>query len=540
MMIVSNANEVLLTMNISGREFAKAKLMQYLNDPGYIVSFLADGSCVFNPWCFNGTKEEGETIYMTGPAFEGLTFLLILTDPSHSKKRIDAFERIRSAVEQSFEQNITLPLCGPVGTLIAQDGSILFLPQEYIQRSVSFLDDKEASTLYGCYHRGGLSHTDSLRFTLSVYAYEIITQRLPFQKKNTNERIEDYIDSNFIPAHFWNPCISKEYTDILSHNLRIPTKIRQAKKKNKKTREDVFESKSLALPSLDLHIHETDIENSKEHENTCAQERYAFISSQTRKVKTKRFFRQKGNLVTIFATVSILIFIIAYSFIIENKNKPSTIGLSPFQVTESFYTSLNELDVELTSITTIRSFDKGFKNMISSLHVINKLRTAYDPSCQILHPGQWLLNNRNFADWMFGVTNFTINDIPANCFSNYHKTDIQRLPLHEENGAKETFLVSYFLVRHESNADIAVTQYKETVELEFRKDRWLITAINSEDSEFYVPTTELYNDIRSFDDSIDVYERSAILSSTYFWMPTAQEIYKAIEVLKEHYASYAF
>lgn len=539
-MIVSNSDEVLLNMNISGREFAKAKLMQYLNDPGCIVSFIADGSAVYSTWCFSGTKEEGNTMFMTGSAFVGVTLLSILTDPSLQSKRLDAFERVRSAVEQSFNKDITLPLCGPEGTILGSDGSVLFLPQEYMQRSVSFLDDTDASSLFGCYIRPGLNHTDSLRFMLSVYAYHIITQRLPFPKKNTEERIDDYTDNNFIPVQYWNPHISPELADILSHNLSVRSVIKKGKKQKSSMHEQINEIKTIALPALDLHLKNTDIDDYKQLEQSCASERVAFISSQAKKIKLKRFFRQKGTIVKILASIAAVVLILIFSFIRQISNRPSTVGLTPFQVAESFYTSLNELDVTLTSSTTIRSFDKGYKNMISSFYVINKVRTAYDASSQTLHPGQWLYNNRNFADWMYGITNFYIDSTPGDCFSHHHEQGLKRIPLREDKGAVKTLLVTYYLVRHESLEDIVVTECKETVEMEFFKNRWLIKNIISDNTEFNIEAVSFYKLFSSFESSADVYEKARLLSETYSWIPSEKEIQTALEELKARYEQYPF
>ncbi len=541
MMIVSDSNEVLLTMNISGREFAKAKLMQYLNDPGYIVSWVADGSCIFKTWCFTGTREDEDTLYMTGPAFEGETLYTILTDSKFREKRFEVFEKLRSAVEQSIEQNIQLPLSGPIGTVVSPDGSILFLPQEYIQRSVSFLEDSEASMVYSCYSHPGLNHTDSLRFMLSVYAYEIITNRLPFPKKNSEERIEDYVDHNFIPAKYWNPGLSSDFSDLICANLSTAVSIKKKSKKNKiSIYEQQNEIKSKPLPSIDRYINESDTLNYAQNEKLAAEERVKYISSLTTRIKIKRFFRKKGTLVKVAAAAIAVILISSISLIKENSDKPTTIGLTPYEVIESFYTSLNLLDVTLASSTTNNSVDNSYKNMISSFYVINKMRTAYDSSSQTLHPAQWLYNNRNFADWMYGITNLTINNSPANPFSKHHEADFKRSPLDEEKGTVKNFKVTYFLVRHEGKEELVVTECNEIVELEFTKNRWLINGITSSNTEEIIDGQSFNNEFAGIDSSLDVYEKAQKLAVLYKWIPTNDEIQKAIEELKARYEQYLF
>lgn len=540
-MVVSNSDEVLLNMNITGREFAKAKLMQYLNSPGYLVSYLTDGSCAFSTWCFTGTKEMEDTMYMTGSSFEGTTLHSILTDSAYADKRFDVFEKIRNAVEQSIDKNITLPLSGPCGTIIGSDGSLLFLPQEYIQRSVSALHESDSSSIYGCYFRPGLNHTDSLRFMLTVYAYEIITGRLPFPKKNEEERLEDYMDHNFIPVKYWNSHVSDNYSNLISHNLSISTNIKKVNKKNKVLiHEQIQEVKSRNIPQLDPTIKQYDALDFKENEEQRAQDRIKFTSSLSQKVRIKRFFRKKGTLLKIASAVTAIILTVVISLIHESKDKPTTIGLTPYEVVESFYTSLNMLDVTLATSTTKKSTDDGYKDMISSFYVINKMRTAYDSSSQTLHPAQWLYTNRDFADWMFGITQLKIDSKPADAFSKHHKENIKRQPLLEQKGAKKSLSASYYLVRHEGNNEIVVTECHEVVDLEFVNNRWLIADITSNNTE-HIITAEIFNtEYTSLDTTTDVYEKARFLIQKYSWIPSEKEIQKALEELKAIYEQYVF
>ena len=540
-MVVSNSDEVLLNMNITGREFAKAKLMQYLNSPGYLVSYLTDGSCAFSTWCFTGTKEMEDTMYMTGSSFEGTTLHSILTDSAYADKRFDVFEKIRNAVEQSIDKNITLPLSGPCGTIIGSDGSLLFLPQEYIQRSVSALHESDSSSIYGCYFRPGLNHTDSLRFMLTVYTYEIITGRLPFPKKNEEERLEDYMDHNFIPVKYWNTHVSEIFSNLLSHNLSISTDIKKVNKKNRpQIHEQIQEIKTKALPPLDLTIKQSETLNIHDNENESAQDRIKFTSSLSQKVRIKRFFRKKGTLIKIAAAVTAVILTASISLINENKDRPTTIGLTPYEVVESFYTSLNMLDVTLASSTTKKSTDDGYKDMISSFYVINKMRSAYDSSSQTLHPAQWLYTNRDFADWMYGITQLKIDSISADAFSKHYKPEVKREPIQEQQGAKTSLAVSYYLIRHEGDNELVVTECNEVADLEFIKNRWLISGITSNNREQILDADAFNKEYASFDSTLDVYSKADSLSKKYPWIPSDKEIKTAIEELKAIYEQYTF
>jgi hypothetical protein len=198
------------------------------------------------------------------------------------------------------------------------------------------------------------------------------------------------------------------------------------------------------------------------------------------------------------------------------------------------------LDVTLATSTTKKSTDDGYKDMISSFYVINKMRTAYDSSSQTLHPAQWLYTNRDFADWMFGITQLKIDSKPADAFSKHHKENIKRQPLLEQKGAKKSLSASYYLVRHEGNNEIVVTECHEVVDLEFVNNRWLIADITSNNTE-HIITAEIFNtEYASLDTTTDVYEKARFLIQKYSWIPSEKEIQKALEELKAIYEQYVF
>lgn len=540
-MIVSNHNNMLaLDMNISGREFAKTKLMQYLNNPGILVRYNADGSCTFEQWFFTGTQEGKKTISMTGPLYEGKTFFSILCDKEQKEARLKSFELVRKAIEQSLEKGIVLPICGPECTLIGVDGSILFLPQEFVQRSVSFLSETDASTIYGCYIFPGLQHADSLRFTESVYGYYILSDRLPFSKKDSEQRREDYIDHNFIPLNYWISH-SNELCNIITTNLSINPILKRSNKNKKISKKKEVENTitSLPLPPILDTIITKNTEERNVIEQKLSEMRINYVTRLNRKVKTKRFFRKKGTLIKIGISIFALILIFTISTIKTNSEKPTTVGLTPYEVTESFYTSINKLDLTLASSTTSKSLNNSYENMISSFYVTIKMREAYEKNSKTLYPGQWLNSNRNFSDIMFGITKFTINGNQANPFSKHHVTSEKKIPLEETNGAIVNYVVTYFLLRHQGNEQIISTKCNDIIELHFIKDRWLITDIESSNTERTYPVENFYKDYSALS-GLDVYQKAEELSKNYDFIPSADEITISIEELTTQYEQFAF
>ena len=132
--ITTAGQEIILDMNMDGRDFAQARLLPFLEESGYVaVPAGADDTeqttFRFSPWTFRETVEKDGWIQVTGTAPAGTALLEILSaenpaEPETVRSAEDAVIRVCSAIESAVSQGISLPHTGPAGTILLPDGRI--------------------------------------------------------------------------------------------------------------------------------------------------------------------------------------------------------------------------------------------------------------------------------------------------------------------------------------------------------------------------------------------------------------------------------
>ena len=220
-----------INTGMRARDFAQARLAQYLDHPGRIADSSDDGECT--PWVFDSTAEQNDIIILHGSipappdAFAGKqpkTLLAVLETARESDaafdKAVAVLEKLNTAVENAVGKGIELPVTGPAGILVLADGRFLFLPEMLFNRATGSTPDQTYSRLAGCWLNPGLDRRDGLRFTLSVFAYFLAVGALPFPLPYTERRIQDYLDHNFVPLEYAVPGINPELAKAVTANLR--------------------------------------------------------------------------------------------------------------------------------------------------------------------------------------------------------------------------------------------------------------------------------------------------------------------------------
>ena len=158
--IIETGDRIILHTAMTDREFAKANMMQHMKAEGFIAKEADGGSFEFSKWFFEDTaaNEDGE-FELLGEGLEGVTAYQILKEVEEACKdteictkpnqtQLDAWSkifRIIKAMREAEKQKLTLPNCGAIGIIYADDGRILFLPELLVTRSIAMRSQSEAA-----------------------------------------------------------------------------------------------------------------------------------------------------------------------------------------------------------------------------------------------------------------------------------------------------------------------------------------------------------------------------------------------------------
>jgi hypothetical protein len=533
---------MIIDSGLSSREFTQSKLGQFLSEPGYLaIPNKEDNSFHFVEFRFTGTqttmKQNGkqDLVVISAPPFAGKPLYDILKE-NNKTASVTAVNTVIEAVEYylTYKNTTTqeklpeeLPNCGPLGTIIGDNGSVLFLPMQLMSRSVNARADNLYSQLWGCWKNDSLLTEDNWRFTLSSYVYAAFTGKSPYNNLSTEKRTEDYYDDNFVPLHLALP-FDKNDTEIkalypiINHNLTLKAPLyKSGKKKSKKnekirivesvpTSEPVPQIKN--IPSITITP-----------EFITAQDSYIFRKS--KKIKHKRFLRKNRTSLTVGSLIFILLCFFISSIIIDNKNKPNTLGLSSEEVVYQFYEGINSLDNNLIDSVGPRKVTQDYSNTISGVFVSGKMREAYEQVPPILSPAQWICARNSLELWLFGTSRLSL-------------TTVIPPPATPAIGDLAEYESHYYLIRNQGLEDYVVTEYTEIITLTYGKKEWQITGLEPVATEIAVDSVQFKEDfataLTNTHPDNQGQELIIILQDKYFWLPTVEEAAKALSTLPSY------
>lgn len=531
---------MIIDSGLSSREFTQSKLGQFLSEPGYLaIPNKEDNSFHFVEFRFTGTqtamKENGkqDLVVVSAPPFAGKPLYDYLKENNKTvsvtavNAVIDAVEYYLSHKNKTTKEKLPeqLPNCGPVGTLIGDNGSVLFLPMQLMSRSVNSRPDNLYSQLWGCWKNDSLLVEDSWRFTLSSYVYAAFTGKCPYNNLFTEKRTEDYFDDNFVPLHLALPFKKEDaeikalYT-IINHNLTLKGPLYKSNKNKAKQKKPVVELLPTAQPVPRITAIPT---ITITPEFIAAQDNYIF--KQSKKIKHKRFLRKNRTSLTVGSLVVILLCIFTTSVINDNKNKPNTLGLSSEEVVYQFYKGINTLDNNLIDSVGPRKVTQDYSNTLSGVFVSGKMREAYEQVPPILSPAQWICARNGLELWLFGTSRLSITTVIAP-------------PTTPVIGDLAEYEAHYYLVRNQGLEDYIVTEYTEIITLTYGKKEWQITDLEPVATEIAVNSVQFKEDyataLTNTHPDNQGQELIVILQDKYFWLPTAEEAAQALSTLPSY------
>lgn len=557
--IISTAEKLVLHTGMSDREFAQANMMQHMKANGYLAilktgesgeskieqgepstkggsnnaggqNALSGESPIydFEPWTFEQTAMDGENFIIEGPAFNGTTMFDILSkiESENEQKNICYFPLSQSqkywqkilyvlhAMAQAQKQGIKLPNVGAIGILIDENNNILFLPEILLSRSVAMISQKEAINYAESWRMPLLPEKEIFSFTAATMLYcAICGTRAFFGQANLDELTQDFLDKNFLPIQY-NACIKAEIAQIINNALTGKINFRPSVKR--------------MLEILPNNLQDAFISN-EENEKTCNNQNRSKISAKIEKsIKRIRFFRKNFNAIAISCLALVGISAIALSVINGNLSKPKTNGMTSFQVAESFYTGINQLNTNFVDATTTNKAGKRVSDMVSSLFVVAKMQNAYEQTLGYLPPAEWLNlwnEGKKLEDnQVFGITNLKINGVVADCSANWFET-VDKSELTGVEGETAEINAHYFQLSSLEESNFEIEEFTDTLTLKFENKKWLITNVNRQSTPVLVNAKEFYKDF--YNGNTEKYE----------WFPTSEELETGKTDLKERFST---
>lgn len=453
-------DSISIDTNLSHEDFSKARLTQYLTSSGYVVR-TANNNFEIDSWQFTETTLTAKnTIEVVGPGFEGFTLYEYFIDNSISiKEKYEIVLLLEKIYETAFDKNINIANLGPFFVLLNDKKEFLFLPKEYIERCLAKETDEIYSKYYGYWVNNTLSEKEGCTFTLAVYAYFVLTGRLPYSQENTAKRQEDYYDGNVVPLEYTEVSLLDTQAQKITNNLRLQ------RIKNKKSLQPV------TLPSFE----ELQWSNSSKKENLNNKK----LEKYSKTIKKNRFIRKYGITCLVSFAICLVALYIGISSYKTEMNKPTTKGLTDIEVVNMFYTAYNTLNVPLANATIQGNNLQDFITILSGYFINSQMRSSYEPDAGTLPINQWFYVKEATNYWPFGITHLTLLDennnvIDGNLSFNYPVKKDKNSAIAEKKGSKKTIFADYYLIKSEGAKRLIVQKMHDEFTLKFNDNKWNI------------------------------------------------------------------
>lgn len=534
-MTILSSNDKITTLNtgLDSTKYARtANLINFTENGCLAIADNLDSDFSFSPWQFTQVREESaeDKIYFDGNGFGGQTVLDIIegTDKDLKARMVYAFFHCLS---QALLYNAKLNAVGPGGILYKETFNhrsnkvavqFLFLPAQIYDQCALFHNEEDYAHLQGFWQNKNLTDTNALLFLKAVVLYKALSGYYPFPNINTHDRQQDITDRHFVPLEDKVNGIN----DKLAFNINWCFGI---------SNESAHKDDGINASTLKAELGLTDdfkysepvrqkAMDDREFEHRAASRKKA----EDAKIKRKRAIRRN--------TAGIIIALVFFSFAtnisykrhMENLEKPSTVGIGPFDLIQTFYSGFHQINAPLMQITAKGRQVQGTIDMISNVHVTNQTRGSYKSAETALTPELWFYRSELMSNWFFGITEFSIDDVPA--YNRYSpppkKYKLPKATFEDgteiPQGTTSVHNVKYNLVYTAGlDTPITVDACKAQVTCTFRGERWYITDIqvdhDTKDYDKEKIITEYQNlKFTKYSDPIELVDS---LRNQYPWLP---------------------
>ncbi len=530
-------NSIILDTNIDTRGFAQAHLSSFIDEKGWLAKFnQSQNDFTFEPWYFYGTQEaKNGSIQLIGKFQSGKTLLSIIEENEKNARINESLKTIQlviGAMESALQKDIELPLSGPEGTIIADTGEILFLPQNLFERSAISRTLEEYSSILGCWINPGLDKKEGQLFTEAVYVYRVLSGKMPFANVSTEQRHEDYFDHNFVPIELLVPGINKKLAYIVNTNLNRQGAIRISKNKTSvRVQDTTLRCKNIPteLITMNEDISEEEIQKTKLN---CKK----FIKKQNNHIRKIRFIRNHNTILKVATGILIVLALMTTVFISDKQKEYTSIGLTSSQTCNVLYTGIANLDIPLLQAVCKGKETDWLIDSISTLYVTQKMRQTHEQGIMAFTLAEWLYMNED--KFLFsGITNLYLNNQPISTnFYPYIRKD-KPLPVTEENnvmlqkGDIKIFTSNYDYVNAKGDGIISIEKCTDNITVQYQKNTWKIISIERNSNVYQESLDKFQNAYKEALIKSEGSVKKAIkeIRSIYPWLPDQEELQKAAE-----------
>jgi hypothetical protein len=423
-----------LDTGLSAQAFAQAKMVQYITQAGYIVYPETDKKPgTVERWRAGGVLERGApspTMVIWGPDFLGKPLDSLIAPPQDSPAGGNALEAlsfwIRSRAALPAEGRASPPW--PGAALLAQGGredappypagTVLFLPGAITRRLFDARGDGAWMEGAERWVHPDLQGGEAEAFTAAALFYRILSGVPPFPSPDRDTLREDIREAFFIPPSLAAPGLNTEAAALIGRALSPGVKPRNNKQGSAPAAgNEKGERASSPMPADFIRLIEETGESralffrplGAEERAKLETEREQYRQKTEKTVKAKRFVRRNRTALTAALAGAVIVILLVTSIFRNIANQPTTRGLSPKEVVETYYNAFTALDHAVMEACVTDKAGKDDINMATNIFVLSKVREAYEIDVAVITPQKWMENGGGpTTKQVFGISDLDL------------------------------------------------------------------------------------------------------------------------------------
>jgi hypothetical protein len=393
---------------LDSRAFAQAKLAQLITEPGLIVRPAEAGARRIELWKASGVLERSEaggkpTMVLWGPLFEGGRLDLLINESAEQDKVLAAICAWIQAILALGENSPAAVPPWPGAAIIEQKSgsggppAVFFAPPILARRCIITAAEQ--------YVHPDLDGMNGAAFTAAAMLYRLFAGAPPFPVIDESLLHQDIREGNFLPVRFAVPGLDARLAALIQNALEPPygngIKLLNEILALVQPGGQTISAASLVQPLAE------------ENRLLLEKEKIQFQKRKNASVGIRRFVTRNAAVLAGCLAAFAAVVLITVSIAQSRSRLPSTAGMEPAQVIESYYNAFGELDHQMMEACVTNGAGKDDINSVINLFVINKARQAYENKFTpfIISAREWKQGTEMDTDMqVFGVTDLQVTN----------------------------------------------------------------------------------------------------------------------------------
>jgi hypothetical protein len=211
-------------------------------------------------------------------------------------------------------------------------------------------------------------------FTVAAMLYRVCAGTPPFSAEDKSLLYQDMRDGNFLPIRFAVPGLDARLATLIQNALvpvitkdgRIADGTALIKEILKYVQTQPVSERVLVQPL------------SQGDQLLLEKEKKQYLKIKTASITTNRFVARNAALLAGCLAAMVAVALGAYSCAQTRARLPSTAGMEPFQIIETYYYAIGDLDHQIMEACVSGNAGKGDIRMVINFFVIGKTRQSYN------------------------------------------------------------------------------------------------------------------------------------------------------------------